>query len=997
MPTRSPRTARLLNVKAGGRPGQSRQTFASAHQLAQVNPDAAARQLLRANVVLKGRQQRVELWALLQNLGGDSAIARAEKTILNARYTEELEAVLAAAAADFWFPTAHAIAARFHRDATRASKANTDGIRRLRALARAAIRLSVSLPKKDILRLLKSTVPKVRTIGAELVAAQKRGDLVDDILPICWDRGEGRMAAGQALAWLGSEGHAAELWARALAARKSGKHRLLHHLLKTLGAMGAFDIQLPLKFWIEDDIASAEAATTGNPWFYGTLWSRLLAAKLGAGATTTAEALDDLRWFVRVAGPELPRVPGAASDPDRFDVAQLFMLLGAPQDAEELIKRFAARGLPPPAKYPKLLFSSLRPFAESDPSSAGLTWLAASGDEAARTQVLDGYAGALGRGVIPEHWEISGFFERDELTTVMRRALKGQAPGLLRQILSVIGSDPSAIFIKDEIAQLARTHASSVVQWKARQLRASLKHAAQPEPHPATVDFSFQRWMRLDAAVLSGAVRPGHEPPHIEKEKRPPSGILPPLHPGQNYLLEFDGLSKDSRLETVRDLLMAPLSRQLARELPAGPSLEERPDIKAVREPAPPESEIDERMADLASAVMTMWNEADEALTLDEEGLRLMAAALSTEARVLDEDDLEACGAFIGEVLRKRCGGQWSGYDDNYRLEIPLVGDSVVRGGDNDGGELLVLDPLGWAREINARKDIVEGTQLLLENFHHAMSKAKPQSQAARYHVNPSAAFEAAILKLGDLPPQTPMTDLLAEARAFVFRLLPEEWPAVLAALEPLIEGAWVRVAASFAIYAPGESFCRLWARWGSGRRKDSSFVDAILEAVGAVVERDDLEAMPHWTIQPAQSRHAFLHPLRKRMPAEMWRNVLQLLLRQRAAAGDRSGVTWCLYSYKYEFTDVLPLIKLFCALSVSARQTLIRSTVHATQDERKLFRPLWAEAMRDPAAVVVLATLESIAFNNVRSLRPLVTSLARDKREAIAEAANEVFAAWEG
>ena len=69
---------------------------------------------------------------------------------------------------------------------------------------------------------------------------------------------------------------------------------------------------------------------------------------------------------------------------------------------------------------------------------------------------------------------------------------------------------------------------------------------------------------------------------------------------------------------------------------------------------------------------------------LDEEGLRLMAAALCAEARTLDEDDLGACGAFVGEVFRKRFGGQWTGYDENYRLEITLP---------ETGANLVVLEP----------------------------------------------------------------------------------------------------------------------------------------------------------------------------------------------------------------------------------------------------------------------------------------------------------------
>jgi hypothetical protein len=132
-------------------------------------------------------------------------------------------------------------------------------------------------------------------------------------------------------------------------------------------------------------------------------------------------------------------------------------------------------------------------------------------------------------------------------------------------------------------------------------------------------------------------------------------------------------------------------------------------------------------------------------------------------------------------------------------------------------------------------------------------------------------------------------------------------------------------------------------------------------------------------------------------MEAGIWRKVLLLLLRQRAAAGDRGGVGWCLFSYRYEFVDCLPLVAIFCEMSVSARQTVLRATLHCTREETRLFRPLWAEALRDAAPVVVLSALDAISTNRARSLRPLIAALTHDKREEVQKAAANLLQLWQG
>jgi len=70
---------------------------------------------------------------------------------------------------------------------------------------------------------------------------------------------------------------------------------------------------------------------------------------------------------------------------------------------------------------------------------------------------------------------------------------------------------------------------------------------------------------------------------------------------------------------------------------------------------------------------------------------------------------------------------------------------------------------------------------------------------------------------------------------------------------------------------------------------------------------------------------------------------------------------------------------------------------MHCTRDELKLFRPLWAEGLRDPAEPVVFAALEAINLNRARSLRTLVQALTRDHRPALATAATELLKTWEG
>ena len=237
------------------------------------------------------------------------------------------------------------------------------------------------------------------------------------------------------------------------------------------------------------------------------------------------------------------------------------------------------------------------------------------------------------------------------------------------------------------------------------------------------------------------------------------------------------------------------------------------------------------------------------------------------------------------------------------------------------------------------------------------------------------------------------MNELLAEVRIFVYRMDPNDWPSVLTSCDFLLENAsGARIVAALCAYAPGSVLGRMWAHWGAKLRESSGLTVALIEALRVVAERDDLEALPDWTFQPPVPRMSFLNTLRKRLNASDWRKILMLLIRQRASAGDIAGVGWCLFSYKFEYPDALPLVKTFVEMTVSARQTVLRSTRHCTRDELSLFRPLWAEGLRDPSAPVVAAALDAVGVNRARSLRFLAEALNGVTREGIGQLAQSVL-----
>ena len=1001
---------------------QHRQRLANAKKLAHVNPDALARNLLRWRKDLKSHQQRREFWRFLQNLGSDTVLKRAAETIKHTRSMDELEAVLRAAATDLWFEAAPMLAARFEREVKRIARRNAPEMAScLHAMTIAAVRLGARLKADDIRLLLAHRNARLRGVGVELVALQQREDLADDCLALCWDRGEASVFAGEAVGKLGDARHAAILWWRLLLARKCKHQNSFRRLLRILAGMGAFDVQLPLRIWLEEDVV--EPGLSG--WGFGKIWSQLVSAKWQAAACSREEAIADLRWFIRIAGVHSARgaqsaqpaqavlpLPAGKKTPARrphppledeygaFHVARQLALLGQAAEAEVLVAAAASGGLPPPDQFPELFFPGLSKHINSDLHGAGLAWKAAIGDKDAQAVLLRDWQSSLREGRCPVQWKIRACFDPEAVLHVLRESLQTNSPGALRGILGLLMGDKIAAVLAPELKKLASQHASAVVRWKARRVL----HSMRTNPHNAapTMDIipvlrsaseqKQKHWVRLDAAVLSGAVRPAnllsHEGRNSAKtagrqdaKKAAASGILPPERAALGYRLKLEGLSAVARRQTIQLLCKAALTQALERPLPSGPSLEERPDVKDALEPARPGNEIDQHMVEMALAVMAHWTDGEETLSLDEDGVAMLAAGLSSEIQ-LDEDDVSACGAFVGEALRKRLGGQWAGFDGHYRLEI------------ND----RVFDPIAWANEVYLRRDVIEGARILTEGYEFAVQQIEGPLKPHKFHPDPSEAFQYTMTGLYAMPLATPMIKLLTEARVLSYRLVPSEWPVVLSALDPLMEpGAGVRAVAALCVYAPGEIFARAWARWGRKLREESGLAGALIEAMQAAVERDDLSAMPDWTVQPQQGIFSFLNPLRKLMDAKVWRNVLLMLLRQRAAAGDRGGVGWCLYSYKYEFSDSLVLIKLFCDMSVSGRQAVISASCHATRDEQSLFRPLWAEALRDPAAAVVLAALDAANINHARSLRPLVSALAKDRRENVAVAAGNLLRIWQG
>src|SRR6185295_12399245 len=153
-----------------------------------------------------------------------------------------------------------------------------------------------------------------------------------------------------------------------------------------------------------------------------------------------------------------------------------------------------------------------------------------------------------------------------------------------------------------------------------------------------------------------------------------------------------------------------PLQNALHRHAPLGPAYEERPEVREVRELAAPHNSLDEQMSEMARAVMDFWVFSEEPLTLDIAGVTQIAAFLSTPGVMMDDDDVAACGAFLGEALRKRIGGEWSGFDGNYALHVKDES----------------FDWIALARRIFEKKDIYQGSIAASEMFAGAENRLGP-------------------------------------------------------------------------------------------------------------------------------------------------------------------------------------------------------------------------------------------------------------------------------
>ena len=934
------------------------------------NPDVLARKLLKAPARRYNLKSRQTPWALLQDLGSDAALKRAVKSVAQARSAGELAAVLNAAAADGWIECGAVIARRFDRELLRVTSRvpSKEQFLKIEALCSAAGALKIQLDAPALRRMLKHSSARLRTLAAQYAEKIKRVDLQQELLSLAGERGPGAVAASNLLLELGDAYCAAALWPRALAARKSGNQRLLRQHLHLLGAFGAFDILIALKVWIEEDFNKSEAAG----WCLAESWCALVRAKLAAGDSDRADSLDQLRWFLHVA--ERHAIPELNFDGEGvFHLARAFALLGAADDAENLARRAAKRSLPNAEHFPELLELTRRALNGPAPTA----WLAACGDLDAQRKVVENWPVLLREGRKPVNWDLRGKLNAAVLHDALGEALNAPAPAAVRRVLKFICGDESASAVRDEIEQLAATHTSEVVRWKAARVAHLAQLARASSDATAAHLKTAQRWTRLDAAVLTGALKKIGEPKRIApKIEARCAGVFPPERKGLGWKLDFENCRPKERALIVQSLLKAPLSRFLHRRAPLGPAYEERPDVRDVLELAPASGSLDEHMIEMARAVMEFWVYGEEPLTLDLHGVTQIAAFLSTAGVSMDDDDVMACGVFMGEAMRKRMGGEWSGFDGQYQLHI--FG--------------LALDPTGLARKIFERKDPYQGTVAASEMYMSAQARQPVQHKNTPAR-DTGASFERAIRALCELPSDAPMTALMAETRVFSYRMEPADWASVLSASDTLLENqSGARIAAAVAIYAPGGELARAWARWGARKRDASGLPGFIAEAMKTAAERDDFEAMPEWTVQVPATRFSFMNALRKKMKSADWKKTLLLLLRQRASVGDVAGVGWCLFSYKFEHRDCLPLIAACCEMSVSSRQTLLRATRHCTRDEVKLFRPVWAEGLRDPSPAVALAALDAVVFNRARSLKPLVQSLKHDAREEVASMAHVVL-----
>ncbi len=451
-----------------------RPALAEAGRMANENPDKLAGNLLRSRTFANSRQHKYEIWSLLQNLGSDEVVKRAASLIPRTRSTAELLAVLNAADADGWHETGSAIAERFNSEMTRLGKRapSKDAIQRIEALCSAAGNIGVQFDATHLRKLLKHSSVWLRGMGAAYALKMQRADVAADLLPIATSQGPGAPLAAEAICELGDAACAAALWPRALAARKAGNADAYQNDMTMLAALGAFDCQLALRVWIDEDFTKSEDAG----WPHAEAWCAFVRAKLASGESSRNEALADLRWFRHVA--ERSTIPEARMEGEGvFHLARAFAVMGAEAETEKLMQRAVKRSLPNPEKFPELIPFALRCGAST---LAPTAWLAAAGDLAAQRKIAENWPVLLREGRKPLNWDLRAKLDPGVLRETLLVALRCETPGAARRVLKFVCGDPAARLIRDEIAALALDHPSEVVRWKANRALISGAMGSQP-------------------------------------------------------------------------------------------------------------------------------------------------------------------------------------------------------------------------------------------------------------------------------------------------------------------------------------------------------------------------------------------------------------------------------------------------------------------------------------------------------------------------------------
>ena len=170
----------------------------------------------------------------------------------------------------------------------------------------------------------------------------------------------------------------------------------------------------------------------------------------------------------------------------------------------------------------------------------------------------------LREGRRPLNWDLRGRIDQELMRETLSTALRSDTPGATRHVLKYICGDAIALLIKDEIEQLAATHGSEVVRWKARQTCSAMENPGSETPAPRP------EWIRLDATILMGAPKSVARKNSAQPKKEEIESA------GRGLKLHLETLKGRSRCDAIRSILSAPLKRALHRRAPFGPAYEAR-------------------------------------------------------------------------------------------------------------------------------------------------------------------------------------------------------------------------------------------------------------------------------------------------------------------------------------------------------------------------------------------------------------------------------------